>query len=736
MATVRFKFRSSATFDSVDIGEQSSISIRDLKSLIVLKKHLNLSNHFDLVFSDFVSGEEYKDESVRIPTGSSVIIKRVPAHSSPLRTLDNQAGCFRDAASVNVIDPPALDTPHTIFSPNGNSLLNENGQKDNVAQRGTQEVLLRCQKLEGAQQSTPKDSSANERSTLVMPKPKLEEHMELERIAPVKHLSMENSAMPLELKCSLCRTFFKEAVMIPCCQHSFCAKCIRVALSELGKCPICSSNKCRPEDLLPNVSLRQAIQRFLESQLLLNGSENDLHRDAPDGESGIQVKEISSATAVPQRHMQLNRCTTWNRSNQTMQSKLPEYNHLADQHNHEPPDDFSEFQGENEPQSLAGTNEVNSCSNKGEGSRVIPGGGERNFFAPGRPNRGPRTCYMCGSPDHLIRDCPGHPNSNSRHWNGLASLPGAVSGYPPLCWPNTPPQVPFTNMYGGPGMMFYNANTGPISPYAFSSCAAYGGYPVSRPNGYMTMGGMALPAGNTAQHPRQADFLGPQNNANLQRNYDVALKREQNFQRDQNPNTPHDYTERGSFQSGDSFGKRSEGKRRSRDNSDGDINSNCNRQRNTDQRLQYGKDLWTVQSDRSSPERNVLDSRIRPREDKHEKLHGTVRRDDGKGVHHGHASSQRHYPLNHETSKRRRMEHGERKSDRHSHSRSRSSLERSYSGDGSRQRQRREVSSHRSRCSNKTAGFNGKEMHHDREKINYPDDYKEFCQSNKRKRFH
>ena len=126
MATVRFKFRSSATFDSVNIGEQSSISIRDLKSIIVLKKHLNLSHHFDLVFSDFVSGEgfailhqvlvlfsfdilifyliclrfqpltnllcfvlnsEYKDESVRIPTGSSVIIKRVPANSSPLRLL-------------------------------------------------------------------------------------------------------------------------------------------------------------------------------------------------------------------------------------------------------------------------------------------------------------------------------------------------------------------------------------------------------------------------------------------------------------------------------------------------------------------------------------------------------------------------------------------------------------------------------------------------------------------------
>ena len=42
-----------------------------------------------------------------------------------------------------------------------------------------------------------------------------------------------------------------------------------------------------------------------------------------------------------------------------MQSKFPGYTHLADQHNHEPPDDFSEFQGENEPQSLAGTNEGN-----------------------------------------------------------------------------------------------------------------------------------------------------------------------------------------------------------------------------------------------------------------------------------------------------------------------------------------------------------------------------------------
>jgi hypothetical protein len=37
--------------------------------------------------------------------------------------------------------------------------------------------------------------------------------------------AMQNADFPSELKCSLCDSFFKEAVMIPCCQHSFCQKC-------------------------------------------------------------------------------------------------------------------------------------------------------------------------------------------------------------------------------------------------------------------------------------------------------------------------------------------------------------------------------------------------------------------------------------------------------------------------------------------------------------------------------
>ncbi|XP_048495054.1 E3 ubiquitin ligase PARAQUAT TOLERANCE 3 isoform X2 [Beta vulgaris subsp. vulgaris] len=660
---------------------------------------------------------------------------------------------MRDAECVDVIDPPDVDVGlnnvddfevdlcqplNTNLSDTEKLLLDHDGKKDYVEPRCSKELLVRCKNLDAAHpdQLTLKGSSANEGSTLEMPRPKFKEQMESDRTSPAKQLAMENSDMPSELKCSLCRTFFKEAVMIPCCQHSFCGKCIRLALSENAKCPMCSSAKCKAEDLLPNVSLRQAIERFLESQLLLNGSENDLHRYAPDGESGIQVKDISYATSVPQRHLQLSHSATWNRSNQIKQSKLHDHAHFADKCNPGTFENFSDFQGENDPQSMAGTNEgANSCYKNGEGSRIITRGGERNFTAPGRPSKGPRTCYMCGSPDHLFRDCPGTADSStSFNWNGVPSFPGAVSGYSPAYWPGSPHSRPFVNMYGGPGMMFYNTNAAPISPFAFPPCAPsmYGGYPLV--SGYMNAGGMAPPPGNFSQQPRHEELLNLQGCARQQRNCDVDLGRERIIDREHNANTHHDSMERGLYHADDSFVRRSEGKHRSRDNSDGGTYSNCNRQAKVAQKPECGRDIRISQSDRISLEKDVLDSRIRPRDDGHEKLHRTLRRDDDIGSRHGRDSAQKYYQSNKEISKRKRMEHNERKSDGHSHSRSRSSLERSYSGDGARQR--REESSHRSRHSNKIAKSNGKEMHHDHGKIKSSYDYGEDCHSSKRKRFH
>lgn len=44
-------------FDSVDIDGRLSVSVRDLKSMVVHNKKLNICHDFDLVFSDAVTGQ-------------------------------------------------------------------------------------------------------------------------------------------------------------------------------------------------------------------------------------------------------------------------------------------------------------------------------------------------------------------------------------------------------------------------------------------------------------------------------------------------------------------------------------------------------------------------------------------------------------------------------------------------------------------------------------------------------
>lgn len=56
---------------------------------------------------------------------------------------------------------------------------------------------------------------------------------------------------------------------------------IRGVLSEKAKCPRCSSHKFTEEDLLPNLSLREAIEHLLESQNEFSISENALRRFVP-----------------------------------------------------------------------------------------------------------------------------------------------------------------------------------------------------------------------------------------------------------------------------------------------------------------------------------------------------------------------------------------------------------------------------------------------------------------------
>ncbi|RZC59913.1 hypothetical protein C5167_007218 [Papaver somniferum] len=83
--------------------------------------------------------------------------------------------------------------------------------------------------------------------------------------------------------------------------------------------------------------------------------------------------------------------------------------------------------------------------------------------------QGDRACYMCGSPDLFIRDCPVSSNQYPMLQTGDAVYQGGMPAYgPPPYW-NGLQFRPFPNVYATPGMMPYGSNMGPVNPYAVHS---------------------------------------------------------------------------------------------------------------------------------------------------------------------------------------------------------------------------------------------------------------------------
>ncbi|CAI8609575.1 unnamed protein product [Vicia faba] len=71
--------------------------------------------------------------------------------------------------------------------------------------------------------------------------------------------------LPPELHCPLCSNVMKDAVLTSkCCFKSFCDKCIRDYIISKSRC-VCGATNILADDLLPNKTLRDTINRILES---------------------------------------------------------------------------------------------------------------------------------------------------------------------------------------------------------------------------------------------------------------------------------------------------------------------------------------------------------------------------------------------------------------------------------------------------------------------------------------
>lgn len=95
--------------------------------------------------------------------------------------------------------------------------------------------------------------------------------------------------LPPELHCPLCKEVIKDAVLTSkCCFTSFCDKCIRDYIISKSVC-VCGATNILADDLLPNKTLRDTINRILESN----------NSSAEHGGSAHQVQDMESARILP-----------------------------------------------------------------------------------------------------------------------------------------------------------------------------------------------------------------------------------------------------------------------------------------------------------------------------------------------------------------------------------------------------------------------------------------------------
>lgn len=528
---VHFKFRSAVNFDSIDV-DGNGITLGNLKDKIVHQKNLGRSTNFDLVITNAESGEEYSDDAFLVPKNTSVIIKRVPAKISKTTLLvhereddaleqrpprygnkdidvaqlaltspiDELYDMDDFGVDLYAVDESALTHVEADEISNASALVAKTAtdgkrltqESSSVVQGYVRDakgvarglgygraiphagyVCHRCGQPGHFIQHCP--TNGDPAYDLKKGARLRVDHEDLSTLPATNNFfTKEADPLPPELRCSLCQGIFKEAVMIPCCQYSFCDTCVRQYLLEKGSCPQCGSEKSKNGDLLPNVALRQAIDRFTNAQL-----DTPLPNDGADVESATKAAKVLS----PPTQLRKIYSTVKDLTSVVMGNKQPDLPVVDD----------------SVCESAIGSKEKNVF----EGSKSGGLAGDASFVGKrkkrlttrpgsisdivaehmnGKLRKVNRFCFMCGSPDHIARNCTGNGGENSASFPPQRAMFHQVGPVPPraitpfgqdMYWPGQPVvhvrQLPLSYGEGMYGPMPYGAPALPVGPYSVSS---------------------------------------------------------------------------------------------------------------------------------------------------------------------------------------------------------------------------------------------------------------------------
>ncbi|KAF3505047.1 hypothetical protein F2Q69_00041822, partial [Brassica cretica] len=294
---IYYKFKSARDYDTIAM-DGPFISVGILKDKIFETKHLGSGKDLDIVLSNAQTNEEYLDEAMLIPKNTSVLIRRVPGRpritviTAPEPRIENKVEHVQaEASNSHVAEPSAakykvdeesklqalIDTPALDWQRQGQDNFGAGrgygrGMNGRMGGRGF-----------GMERKTPPPGYICHRCN-VPGMDAFEKEME-----GLPSTTRSVGELPPELKCPLCKEVMKDAALTSkCCFQSFCDKCIRDHIIAKSKC-VCGETDVLADDLLPNKTLRDAINRILEAG-------NDSIENA--GSAG-HITDLESARCLP-----------------------------------------------------------------------------------------------------------------------------------------------------------------------------------------------------------------------------------------------------------------------------------------------------------------------------------------------------------------------------------------------------------------------------------------------------
>ena len=307
---IHYKFGNTTNYSAIKF-QGLEISLSELKMRILNANHMN---HSPLQIANAHSKKVYTEDSEMLSRNTSVIVKRIPPpktnHSSKLIIASQKKRAERDMADR--IESSTYDVGNQEANLSQFGASEDSRLKAMIAQasiefdRGVKQhkdsPTVRCYRCQqfghqkdkcplGANSETsrkrPKGIPSNMLEIIPADKVDKDNMREgvyvnrrgdfvipiVDKLPKAKKLKSSSKStpsaqqlIPNELLCKLCSNILTDAVVIECCENSFCDECIRTFLINNNfHCPLaeCGKDGILPDDLVPNKQLRQSVKLFL-----------------------------------------------------------------------------------------------------------------------------------------------------------------------------------------------------------------------------------------------------------------------------------------------------------------------------------------------------------------------------------------------------------------------------------------------------------------------------------------